>query len=151
MKTTIVGDYEDFATASRVAAELMVAGFAQAEISIVGRDEVGVPSLPAAASRFAFAGALAQDLAGARESDFEPRLVAALARLCVPPRAAAKHAAAMLHGGGLVAIHAESERARRAECVMRRHGIAESYAAGTLPMARTGRARDDAAAVLLMP
>lgn len=151
MKTTIVGDYGDFATASRVAAELMVAGFAQGAISIVGRDELIRPSLPGSASRFAFAGSLAGDLTGAREDDFEPRLVAALARLCVPPRAAARHAAAMLRGGGLVAIQTDSERARRGESVMGRHGSTHSYAAGTLPMARAGRVRDDAAAALPTP
>jgi hypothetical protein len=143
MKTTVVGDFEDFATASRVAAELMVAGFAQSEISIVGRDELA-HAKPAGASRFAFAGALAQDLAGAREGDFRERLVAGLARLCVPPRAAMRHAQTMLHGGGLVAIHTDVERARRAANVMRRFGTTEGYAAGMVPMTRATRSRADA-------
>ena len=64
MRTTIVGNYEDFAAASRVAAQLMIAGFAQAEISVVGREQVSD------GARFAFAGALAQDLSGARDEDF---------------------------------------------------------------------------------
>jgi hypothetical protein len=36
MKTTVIGDFEGFAAAPKVAAVLMVAGLAQAEISIVG-------------------------------------------------------------------------------------------------------------------
>ena len=98
MKTTVVGDYQDFAAASRVAAELMLAGFAQAEISIVGRDAARDEA------RFAYAGALAQ-------------------------------------GGGLVAIQSDDERAKRALGVMRRHGPAESYSAGVVPMTRGGRGR----------
>ena len=134
MKTTIIGNYEDFAAASRVAAQLMIAGFAQAEISVVGREQV------ADGARFAFAGALAQDLSGARDDDFEQRLVAGLARLCVPPRAAARHAATLAQQGGLVAIHAEYERARRAESVMGREGAAESYVAGAPSLGRNGTA-----------
>ena len=130
MRITIVGDYQDFAIASRVAAELMVAGFAQAEISVVGRDEVDD------GSRFAFAGALAASLSGARESDFARRLVTGLASLCVPPRAAERHAAALAHGGGLVAIHGDAERARRAESVMQRHGLTERYLAGAITQGR---------------
>jgi hypothetical protein len=135
MKTTVVGDYKDFAAASRVAAELMVSGFAQAEISIVGRDSAHDEA------RFAYAGALAQGLCGAHESDFEPRLVSGLAHLCVPPRAAARHAGALAQGGGLVAIQSDHERAKRALGVMQRHGPVESYHAGVLPMARAGRGR----------
>ncbi len=130
MKTTVVGDFRDFAVASKVAAELMVSGLAQAEIGIVGRDP----------SRFAFAGALARDLAGARDDDLETRLVDALARLCVPPRAAARHAQSLGEEGGLVAIHVDHERARRAEALMRRHGVVESYAAGMPPLVRHGHA-----------
>jgi hypothetical protein len=133
MNTTIVGHYEDFATASRVAGELMIAGIAQAEISVVGREEIDD------GARFAFAGALAASLSGALESDFERRLVAGLAALCVPPRGAARHAAALAHGGGLVAIHADPERARRAESVMQHHGATERYAAGTVPLGRAHR------------
>ena len=135
MKTTIVGNYEDFAAASRVAAQLMIAGFAQAEISVVGREQVSD------GARFAFAGALAQDLSGARDEDFERRLVSGLARLCVPPRAAARHAAIVGQQGGLVAIHAECARARRAESVMAREGAAESYVAGAPSLGRNGGAR----------
>ena len=135
MKTTVVGDYKDFAAASRVAAELMLSGFAQAEISIVGRDTAHDEA------RFAFAGALAQGLCGAHERDFEPRLVAGLAHLCVPPRDAARHAGALTNGGGLVAMQSDHERAKRALGVMRRHGPAESYSAGAVPMARAGRGR----------
>jgi len=142
VKTTVIGEYNDFAVASRVAAELMVAGFAQAEISIVGRAEEAKQR----ASRFVFAGALARDLAGARENDFKTRLVTGLARLCVPPREATRQAEGMIHGGGLVAIQAEPERARRAESVMRRQGRAESYAAGALPMMQAGRVRNAALA-----
>jgi len=135
MKTTVVGDYQDFAAASRVAAELMLAGFAQAEISIVGRDAARDEA------RFAYAGALAQGLSGAHERDFESRLVAGLAHLCVPPRAAVRHAGALAQGGGLVAIQSDDERAKRALGVMRRHGPAESYSAGVVPMTRGGRGR----------
>jgi len=135
MKTTVVGDYEDFAQASRVAAELMIAGFAQAEISIVGRDTMHDEA------RFAFAGELARDLSGAHEHDFTSRLVAGLAHLCVPPHDAALHAEAITDGGGLVAIQSDHERALRALAIMRRHGMAESYAVGAVPLARTHRAR----------
>src|SRR5690242_7444800 len=135
MKTTVVGEFTDFALASRVAAELMITGFAQAEISIVGRHAAGDEG------RFAFAGALARDLSGAREDDFAPRLTAGLAHLCVPPRAAARHAQALAEDGGLVAIHSDHERAQRALAVMRRHGVAESYAAGPAPLARASRPR----------
>jgi hypothetical protein len=132
MKTTVIGNYDDFAAASRVAAELMVAGVAQAEISVVGREEVSE------GARFAFAGALAQDLSGARDEDFEQRLVAGLARLCVPPRAAARHASTLAKRGGLVAIHADCERARKAHAVMAREGTAERYVGGAPSLGRNG-------------
>jgi hypothetical protein len=132
MKTTVVGDYDDFASASRVAAELMMAGFVQSQISIVGRDTARD------GARFAFAGALARDLAGAHERDFAQRLVSALARLCVPPHAATRHAESLAGGGGLVAIQSDHERARRAAAVMRRHGVAECYAAGSIALTRPG-------------
>src|SRR5918993_3161645 len=83
MRTTVIGLYDDFAAASRASAALMKAGFAQAEISIVGHEAVDD------GSRFAYAGALAPALSGAREHDFANRLVEALARLGVPPRQAA--------------------------------------------------------------
>lgn len=131
MKTTVVGDHEDFATASRAAAELMIVGFTQAQISIVGR-ELGDDDT----ARFAFAGAVAHTLAGAGDHDFGDRLVAALSHLCVPPRAAARHADNLARSGGLVVVQADVERARHAEQIMRRHGVATSYAAGTLPLSR---------------
>jgi hypothetical protein len=134
MKTTVIGTYEDFGAASRVAAELMVAGFAQAEISVVGREEVE------GGARFAFAGALAQELSGARDSNFEHRLLTGLARLCVPPPAAARHAASLARQGGLVAIHTECGRARRGATVMAQHGHAESYVAGVPSLGRNGGA-----------
>jgi hypothetical protein len=136
MKTTVVGEHEDFTAASRAAAELMIAGFTQAQISIVGRDLVASPD---SASRFAFAGAVAQSLAGANEADFQDRLVAALAHLCVPPRAAVRHAEKLAGSGGLVVVQADVERARHAEAVMRRHGVATSYAAGSVPFAHMPR------------
>jgi len=142
---TVVGDHEDFAAASRAAAELMIAGFTQSQISIVGRDVVtGVDG----ASRFAFAGAVARVLAGASEGDFENRLIAALSHLCIPPRAAARHAGRLAHGGGLVVVHVDVEQAREAEAVMRRHGVASAYAAGSLPMPHLSRnsANNDALA-----
>ena len=58
MRTTVIGLYDDFAAASRASAALMKAGFAQAEISIVGHEAVDD------GSRFAFAGALAPALVG---------------------------------------------------------------------------------------
>ena len=134
MKTTVVGQYVDFAAASRAAAELMIAGFTQAQISIVGRDDL----------RFAFAGAVTRELAGATHDDFENRLVCALSRLCVPPRAALRHAVSLADGGGLVAVQAEADSARRAEAVMNRHGTAASYAAGAVPFARSSRGREEA-------
>jgi hypothetical protein len=137
MKMTVVGDHEDFAAASRAAAELMIAGFTQSQISIVGRDVVAPEG---AASRFAFAGAVASALAGATEDDFGDRLVAALSHLCVPPRAAMRHAGKMSDSGGLVIVQADVDRARQAETVMRRHGVATSYAAGSVPLAATPRA-----------
>jgi hypothetical protein len=136
MKNTVVGEHEDFAAASRAAAELMIAGFTQAQISIVGRD---VAATGDDASRFAFAGAVAQSLAGASEADFRDRLVAALAHLCVPPRAAARHADLLSRSGGLVVVQADVERAKQAETVMRRHGVATSYAAGSVPFAHVPR------------
>ena len=136
MRTTVVGDHEDFAAASRAAAELMIGGFTQAQISIVGRD---VAAGSCDASRFAFAGAVACALAGATEDDFSDRLVAALSHLCVPPRAAARHAQNLVTGGGLVVVQADVERARHAEIVMRRHGVATSYAAGSVPFAHASR------------
>ena len=136
MKMTVVGDHENFAAASRAAAELMIAGFTQAQISIVGRDVVAGAE---GASRFAFAGAVARALAGASEHDFENRLIVALSHLCIPPRAAARHAQGLAHGGGLVVVHADIERAKDAEAVMRRHGVASSYAAGSLPMPHLAR------------
>jgi hypothetical protein len=136
MKTTVVGEHIDFAAASRAAAELMIAGFTQAQISIVGRDVVAAEDR---ASRFAFAGAVAHSLAGATEADFHDRLVAALAHLCVPPRAAARHAGKLARSGGLVVVQADVERARHAETVMRRHGVATSYAAGSVPFAHASR------------
>jgi hypothetical protein len=134
MKTTLVGDYPDFAMASRVAAELLIAGCAKAEVSVVGREEIED------GARFAFAGALAMCMSGASERDFEARLVAGLASLCVPPRAAERHAASMAHGGGLVAVHADSERAQRAEAVMHRYGPTERYVVGTVPLGRATHA-----------
>ena len=137
MKTTVVGEHEDFAAASRAAAELMIGGFAQPQISIVGRDvDAGIEG----SSRFAFAGAVACALAGATEHDFRERLVAALSHLCVPPRAAARHADSLVEGGGLVVVQADVEGARHAEIVMRRHGVATSYAAGSVPFAHASRA-----------
>ena len=136
MKMTVVGDHEDFAAASRAAAELMIAGFTQAQISIVGRD---VAADSGHATRFAFAGAVARVLAGACDEDFENRLIVALSHLCIPPRAAARHAQGLANGGGLVVVHADVERAREAEAVMRRHGVASSYAAGSLPMPHLSR------------
>ena len=143
MKTTVVGDHEDFAAASRAAAELMIGGFTQAQISIVGRDVAAGGGEP---SRFAFAGAVAGALAGACEDDFGERLVAALSHLCVPPRAAARHAEKLAGGGGLVVVQADVERARQAEIVMRRHGVATSYAAGSVPFAHVSRAHHTALA-----
>jgi hypothetical protein len=143
MKTTVVGEHHDFAAASRAAAELMIAGFTQAQISIVGRDHVDSNN---DASRFAFAGAVAHSLAGANEDDFQDRLVAALAHLCVPPRAAARHADKLAHSGGLVVVQADVERAKQAETVMRRHGVATSYAAGSVPFAHVSRAHASALA-----
>ena len=143
MKTTVVGDHEDFAAASRAAAELMIGGFTQAQISIVGRD---VAPGDREASRFAFAGAVACALAGATERDFSDRLVAALSHLCVPPRAAARHADKLAAGGGLVVVQADVEAARQAENVMRRHGVATSYAAGSVPFAHASRAHPAALA-----
>ena len=136
MKTTVVGEHEDFAAASRAAAELMIAGFAQSQISIVGRDLVAERDV---AARFAFAGAVAHTLAGASEHDFHDRLVAALAHLCVPPRAAARHADSIARRGGLLVVQADVERAKQAEAVMRRHGIATSYAAGSVPLGHVAR------------
>jgi hypothetical protein len=136
MKTTVVGEHEDFAAASRAAAELMIAGFTQPQISIVGRDVVTGEQ---GGSRFAFAGAVACALAGADEHDFRDRLVAALSHLCVPPRAAARHADKLVDGGGLVVVQADVERAKHAEIVMRRHGVAASYAAGSVPFAHAAR------------
>ena len=135
MKTTVIGEYPDFAHASRVAAELMIAGFAQAEISIVGREAKDDEA------RFAFAGELARDLSGAHERDFTSRLVAGLAHLCVPPHDASLLAEALADGGGLVAIQSDHERALRALAIMRRHGVAQSYAAGAVPMARVHAAK----------
>jgi len=136
MKTTVVGDHEDFADASRAAAELMIAGFTQAQISIVGRDVV---ERGQGASRFAFAGAVACALAGATEHDFRERLIAALSHLCVPPRAAARHADGLVDGGGIVVVQADVERAKHAEIVMRLHGVSTSYAAGSIPFAHGSR------------
>ena len=136
MKTTVVAEHQDFAAASRAAAELMIGGFTQAQISIVGRDVIAGGR---GAARFAFAGAVACELAGANEDDFRERLVAALSRLCVPPTAAARHADNLLRGGGLVVVQAEVDRARHAELVMRRHGVPTSYAAGSMPLSPVSR------------
>jgi hypothetical protein len=136
VKLTVVSEHRDFAAASRAAAELMVGGFTQAQISIVGRD---VMAAGGGASRFAFAGAVACELAGATERDFRERLVAALSRLCVPPAAAARHADELLRGGGLVVVQADVDRARHAEVIMRRHGIPASYAAGSMPLSPVSR------------
>ena len=133
MKTTVVGEHGDFAAASRAAAELMIAGFTQAQISIVGRDVIAGRH---GASRFAFAGAVACALAGAAEHDFRARLVAALSHLCVPPGAAARHAEKLVGGGGLVVVQADVEGARQVELVMRRHGVPTSYAVGSMPLSR---------------
>lgn len=134
MRTTVVGQFADFAAASRAAAELMIAGFAQAQISIVGRDD----------ARFAFAGAVTRELAGATREDFEDRLVCALSRLCVPPRASLRHASSLADGGGIVAVQAEADAARRAEAIVRRHGTAACYAAGSVPFVRCAREREEA-------
>ena len=149
MKTTVVGDHADFAAASRAAAELMIGGFTQAQISIVGREvEAGRGGVGESESaRFAFAGAVARTLAGATEQDFWHRLVAALSHLCVPPRAAARHADTLGHSGGLVVVQADVERAKQAEAVVRRHGVATSYAAGSIPLAHSARPRARAAAI----
>jgi hypothetical protein len=144
LKTTVVGDQEDFAAASRAAAELMIAGFAQAQISIVGRD---VAAGGHDAARFAFAGAVSHALAGANDRDFRDRVAAALAHLGVPPRAAARHADDLARGGGLVVVQADAERARRAESVMHRQGLATSYAVGSAPCVDVARAPAHAAAV----
>jgi len=144
MKTTVVGDHEDFAAASRAAAELMIGGFTQAQISIVGRD---VARSGQDGSRFVFAGAVSSALAGASDHDFRERLVAALSHLCVPPRAAARHADKLAEGGGLVVVQADVERAKHAEVVMRRHGVAASYAAGSVPFAHGSRAPAHTAAL----
>lgn len=133
MRTTVIGNYEDFASASRAAAELMQEGFAQAEISIVGHEaaEEG--------SRFAFAGSLAQALHGAREDDFNARLVGGLAQLGVPPRHAAQHADPLRGSGGLVAIQVAPDRAQKGESVMAREGSTGRYAVGA-PAMRQGAA-----------
>jgi hypothetical protein len=136
LKTTVVAEHRDFAAASRAAAELMIAGFTQAQISIVGRDVIAGGR---GASRFAFAGAVACGLAGSAEHDFRGRLVAALSRLCVPPATAARHADNLLRGGGLVVVQADVDRARDAELVMRRHGVPASYAAGSMPLSPASR------------
>lgn len=128
MRTTVIGTYEDFAAASRATAALMQAGFAQAEISIVGHEaaEEG--------SRFAFAGGLARALHGAREDDFNSRLVDGLAQLGVPPRQAAQHADHLRGSGGLVAIQVDPDRAQQGEVVMAREGFTGRYAVGALPL-----------------
>jgi len=125
MRTTVIGLYDDFAAASRASAALMKAGFAQAEISIVGHEAVDD------GSRFAFAGALAPALSGAREHDFASRLVEALARLGVPPRQAAQHADHLRGSGGLIAIQAQPERAQFAESVMGQEGETGRYVIGS--------------------
>jgi len=128
MRTTVVGLYEDFAAASRASAALMKVGFAQAEISIVGREAVEE------GTRFAFAGSLARTLAGAREADFNCRLVEGLARLGVPPGQAARHAEHLRGNGGLVAIQTDVDRAQRGETVMAREGVTLRYRIGAFPL-----------------
>jgi len=124
MKTTVIGVYDDFASASRASAALMQAGFAQAEISIVGHEASDD------GSRFAYAGALARTLTGAREHDFAHRLVDGLARMGVPPRQASEHADRLRGSGGLVAIQVDEARARAGEAVMGRQGVTGRYVIG---------------------
>ena len=131
MRTTVIGNYEDFAGASRAAAALMQAGFAQAEISIVGHEAADE------GSRFAFAGSLARALHGAREDDFNSRLVGGLAQLGVPPRHAAQHADPLRGSGGLVAIQVDPERAQRGETLMAQEGSTGRYSVGTRREAAT--------------
>lgn len=138
MRTTVIGEFHDFAAASQAAAELMVVGYTQAQISVVGRE---VMSGADDASRFAFAGAVARELAGSSEDDFVDRLVFALSQLCVPPRAAVHHAESLAAGGGLVIIQTYPERASQAKAVLDRYGSASSYFAESPPMARTRRLR----------
>lgn len=130
MRTTVVGLYEDFAAASRATAALIKAGFAQSEISIVGHEAADE------GPRFAFAGALARALNGAREHDFASRLVDGLARLGVPPRHAAQQADHLRGSGGLVAIQADSDRARQGEAVMGREGATGRYVIGSFTPSR---------------
>lgn len=145
MRTTIVGEYEDFAAASRAAASLMIAGFPQAQIGIVGRyvalhddDAEG-----GGRAQFAFAGTIARGLTGAVEHDFDERLVCALSRLGVPPAASRRHASALEGGGGLVVLQTSPDDVRRAEAAMRQHGTVATYAVGPVPIARGARVCDE--------
>lgn len=144
MRTTIVGEYEDFAAASRAAASLMIAGFPQAQIGIVGRyvalhdDAEG-----GGRAQFAFAGTIARGLTGAVEHDFDERLVCALSRLCVPPAASRRHASALEGGGGLVVLQTSADDVRRAGAAMRQHGTVATYAVGPVPIARCARVCDE--------
>ncbi|MFO1313331.1 MAG: hypothetical protein U1F41_14850 [Burkholderiales bacterium] len=142
MRTTIVGEYEDFAAASRAAASLMIAGFPQARIGVVGRN-VAFNGDAEGRAQFAFAGAIARELTGAVEDDFDERLVCALSRLCVPPAESSRHARALEGGGGLLVLQVPAEDARRAEAIMREHGTAMTYAVGPLPLTRGARTCDE--------
>ena len=142
MRTTIVGEYGGFAAASRASAALMIAGFPQAQIGIVGRN-VALHGDHGDTAQFAFAGAIARGLTGAAEHDFDERLVCALSRLCVPPAASRRHAAALEGQGGLVVLQASADDVRRAEAVMREHGTVASYAGGPVTLARSGLVCDE--------
>lgn len=138
MHTTLIGIYDNFAAASRAAAALMLEGFSQSEISVVGHEAAADGSARGElfAARFVFAGALGRGLAGAREDDFLSRLVESLARLGVPPRSAMRHAQSLAQTGALVAIRADVDRAAKGEGVLATFGAVARYVTGPVPFRR---------------
>ena len=109
MKTTVVGDHENFAAASRAAAELMIAGFTQAQISIVGRDVVAGAD---GASRFAFAGAVARVRWRARRRTISRIDSSSRCRTCAFRRARRPVTPQALARGGGLRRGARGRRAR---------------------------------------
>jgi hypothetical protein len=141
MERAVVGSFASYAAASQVAADLMLAGFAQSEINIVGQGSVragdaeghgelfGQEPHGREGTRFAGSpdegmiavGSIADELLRAGEGGLLPQLAHGLASMGVENCAAMRHARAVARGGALIALRLAQSRVALAEAVIHRH------------------------------
>ncbi len=143
MERAVVGSFASYAAASQVAADLMLAGFAQSEINIVGRGSPGARDgrdegleellghephggedaecAGSFGNPMIAVGSIADELLRAGEADPVPRLIHGLASMGVENCAAMRHVRAVARGGALIALRLAQSRAALAEAVICRH------------------------------